>query len=350
MSEHQSVRRPVPMLVTAMLLLAGLVLGAACSSSSAPASTTKKLKIVYFNAIAANTYTAANWKGIQEQAKAVGAESVVQFDAGFDANKQARQMQDAITTGKYNTFIVEPVDGAVIMPVTQQAKDAGITVIAIGSNIASDLAATAPGVPGTYFIGYAPATNGKQLGQLMSMACGTKNPCNVVYMPADLRAANENVRKKAAEDYIKTQSNMKLIAEPQSGFDAPSGLKAGQDLVTAHPTGVDVIGGSAGQAIAGAVPAFKDAGWIGKVKIISNGATIEECKWIRDGTLFGAVVQLPYTDGKLAVQDAQDIQNGKTVVPFVDEESISPIGSKLATLETLSTTKGQQFLGEYTDS
>lgn len=344
-------RRPIDVLLTAMAVLCSLAVGAACGPSSASTSgAAKKPKIAYFNAIEANTYTAANWKGIQEEAKAIGAVAPVQFDAGFDANKQARQMQDAITTGKYNTFIVEPVDGSVVIPVTQQAKDAGIAVIAVGSNISSDLGATAPSVAGTYFIGYAPATNGKQLGQLMVQACAQKNPCNVVYMPADLRAANENVRKVAAEDFFKSTPNLKLIAEPPSGFDAPSGLKAGQDLVTAHATGVDVIGGSAGQAIAGAVPAFRDAGWIGKVKIVSNGATVEECKWIRDGTFFGAVVQLPYTDGKLAVREAQDKFNGKSVPAFVDEESISPIGTKLATAASLGTQQGQKFTGEYTDT
>ena len=339
-------RRTMAAVATALALV---VVGAACSSSPSSTSTTKKLKIAYFNAIEANTYTAANWKGIQEQAKVVGAESTIQFDAGFDANKQARQMQDAITAGKYNTFIVEPVDGSVVMPVTQQAKDAGITVISVGTAINTNLDATAPGVPGTYNIGYAPSDNGKQLGQLMVQACAQKNPCNVVYMPADLRAANENVRKKAVEDFFKTTPNLKLIAEPPSGFDAPSGLKAAQDLLTAHPT-FDVIGGSAGQALAGAVPAFKEAGLIGKIKIVSNGGTVEECKWIRDGTMFGAVVHLPYTDGKLAVQEAQDLVDGKKVPAFVDEATISPIGTKLGTLESLSTPLGMKFMGEYTDT
>jgi ribose transport system substrate-binding protein len=345
-----SPRRPNGGLVTALLLLCCVAIGAACGPSSSSTSTTKKLKIAFFNPIQANTYTTANFKGVQDAAKEVGADPPVQFDAGFDANKQARQMQDAITTGKYNTFVVDPVDGSVDMPVTQQAKDAGITVIAIGSNIASDLAATQPGVPGTYFIGYAPGQNGVQLGQLMVQACADKNPCNVVYMPADLRAANENVRKKAVEDFFKATPNVKLIGEPPSGFDAPSGLKAGQDLVTAHSTGVDVIGGSAGQAMIGALPAFKDAGWLGKVKIVANGGTVEECKYIRDGTLFGAVVHLPYTDGKLAVHEAQDKANGKTVQAFVDEATISPIGTKLATQATLSTAQGQKFTGEYTDT
>ena len=332
-------------------MLCFLTLAAACGPSSTTTSTTSKtLKIAFFNPIQANTYTAANFKGVQDAAKEVGADPPIQFDAGFDANKQARQMQDAITTGKYNVFVVDPVDGSVDMPVTQQAKDAGITVVAIGSNISSDLGSTQPGVAGTYFIGYAPGQNGVQLGQLMVQACADKNPCNVVYMPADLRAANENVRKKAVEDFFKGNPNVKLIAEPPSGFDAPSGLKAGQDLVTAHPTGIDVIGGSAGQAMVGALPAFKDAGWLGKVKIVANGGTVEECKYIRDGTMFGAVVHLPYTDGKLAVHEAQDKANGKSVPAFVDEATISPIGTKLGTLASLSTPQGQKFTGEYTDS
>ena len=61
MTERQTVRVPVSMLVTVIVLLASLVLGSACSSSNGSTSTTKKLKIVYFNAIAANSYTASNW-------------------------------------------------------------------------------------------------------------------------------------------------------------------------------------------------------------------------------------------------------------------------------------------------
>lgn len=343
--------RPTGVLVTALALVA-LIAGVACgpSSSSTPTSS-KKLTVVYFNAIQANTYTAANWKGITEECAVVGCASTTQFDAGFNAVKQYQQMQDAITSKKYNTFIVEPVDGAVMVPVTQQAVAAGITVISVGTAISTDLDAVQPGVKGAYNIGYAASGNGVQLATLMKLACAQKDPCNVVYMPADLKASNENVRSKAAYDFIKTVPSMKLIATPPSGFDAPSGLKAAQDLLTAHPK-FDVIGGSAGQAIAGAIPAFRDAGLIGKIKIVSNGGTVEECKWIRDGTMFAAVVHLPYTDGRLAVQEAQKVLDGHAadVPAAVDESTISPIGTKLATLETLSTPAGQKFMGEYTDT
>jgi ribose transport system substrate-binding protein len=343
---------PKGTLVGVLALVA--LLAAACGPSGSSGSTStggKKLTVAYFNAIEANTYTLANWKGITDECKVLGCASTTQFDAGFGAVKQYQQMQDAITSGKYNTFVVEPVDGAVMVPVTRQAVAAGITVISVGTAISTDLDAVQPGVIGAYNIGYAASANGVQIAQLMQLACGSKDPCNVVYMPADLKASNENVRSKAAEDYINAVPSMKLIATPPSGFDAPSGLKAAQDLLTAHPN-FDVIGGSAGQAIAGAIPAFRSAGLIGKIKIVSNGATVEECKWIRDGTMFAAVVQLPYTDGELAVQEAQKVLDGQAsqVPAAVDEASISPIGTRLATLPSLSTPAGLKFTGEYTDT
>ena len=52
------------------------------------------------------------------------------FDPNFDSAKQVSQIQDAITSGEYQAFIVQANDGNAVVPAIQEAIEDGITVVA----------------------------------------------------------------------------------------------------------------------------------------------------------------------------------------------------------------------------
>ena len=67
-------------------------------------------KIALFNPLGNNEYVANAEKGVRSIIEAAGG-TVQAFDAGFDPAEQLNQIQDAITAGGYQAFILYSVDG-----------------------------------------------------------------------------------------------------------------------------------------------------------------------------------------------------------------------------------------------
>ena len=84
--------------------------------------------IAFFGFAAANSFAQATWKGIQQAAKASHVKTKF-FDPNFDSGMQVSQIQDAITSHKYQAFIIQANDGNAVVPVVKQAIKAHIKVV-----------------------------------------------------------------------------------------------------------------------------------------------------------------------------------------------------------------------------
>ena len=79
-------------------------------------------KIAFFGFAKANSFAQATWAGVQEQAQKEGVEPE-QFDPNFDSAKQVSQIQNAITSGEFQAFIVQANDGnAVFRPIRERSR------------------------------------------------------------------------------------------------------------------------------------------------------------------------------------------------------------------------------------
>jgi ribose transport system substrate-binding protein len=321
---------------------------AATGAATAAASTTasdKPVNIAYFNAVGANAYTASTLKGIEKAAAAMNAK-VTSFDAGFDQNKQESQMQDAITTGKFDAFVVLPVNGTALTGVTAQAIDAGIKVVAVFNNIGPDLDSIEPQVDGmTSVVAQKLSVNGQLLGDEIVKACEGVDPCKTVYMPGSFKQATEKIRLDALKKVVGSHSNIKLIASAEGGYLADPAFKASTDVLSANKD-VSVFATSGDQMMTGIIKAVEDAGMSGKIKLIGDGTTVEGVGWVRDGTIIADPVAVPQSEGEKGAELAIKAVRGETVPGSVDSLTLSPVG-KVATKETLSTPEGKKFTGEY---
>lgn len=318
---------------------------AALSAGTGDAAAPKQVRLAFFNAVGANAYTASVFSAIKAEAKKSGA-TVIAFDAGFDQNKQISQMQDAIVSKKFDAFIVLPVNGAVLTQPTKQAGRAGIKVVSVFNNIGPDLDSITPQVSGVVsVVGSRLSVNGSLLASLIKGACGAKNPCNVAYMPGSFKQATEKIRLDALKRGIKTRSSIKMSASAEGGYLADPALKAATDLLQANRN-IDVFATSGDQMMTGIIQAVRNAGLLGKIKLIGNGTTIEGVKWVRQGIVYGSPVALPYTEGQVAARLAIKAARGEAVAKSVNSSKLSPIGL-IATKKSLSTKAGKSFKGQY---
>jgi ribose transport system substrate-binding protein len=309
--------------------LAAIAAAAADVGAARPAAGTHQQKvtnIAFFGFAAANSFAQATWKGVQQVTKAQGVKARF-FDPNFNAGMQVSQIQDAITSGKYQAFIIQANDGNAVVPVVKQAIKAGITVVGEFTPVGPRYDTIKPQVPGLIFVGEAPVWNGTTLGKLGVQACGTKDPCNVAYLEGFKSLPLDNARTAAVKKALARGKNVKLVASVEGGYTQASGLKAAQDVLQAH-SDIDVMIGSA-QAIQGAEQAVKGAGKLGKIKLIGNGGSCQAVAAVRAGRWFATYVIAERSSGAKATQLAIAAGNGKKVPASFDTRKLqNPIGTK----------------------
>ncbi len=319
---------------TAAVAMAALMAtgAAACGSDDEGGSTSsggsgggKKVEnIAFFGFASANSFAQATYAGIKEQAAKSGVK-VKFFDPNFDAATQVSQIQNAITTGKYQAFIVQANDGNAVVPPIREAINEGIAVVGEFTPVGTKYDTIEPQVPGLVFVGEPPTENGTALGKLGVDACKDVEPCEVAYLEGFKALPLDNARTEAVKKQLATAPTVKVVASVEGGYTQATGLKAAQNVLQAHP-GVDVLIGSS-QAIAGAEQAVKDAGK--KVKLIGNGGSRQAVRAVKDGRWFATYISAEKDAGAKAAELAIAKAEGKKVPESFDTRKLqNPIGTK----------------------
>jgi ribose transport system substrate-binding protein len=308
----------------AVAVVSGVSAGAKTSAPQAEQANVKA--IAFFGFAAANSFAQATWAGVKQTAKRNNV-SAKFFDPNFNAQTQVSQIQDAITTGRYQAFVIQANDGNAVIPAIKQALKAGIAVVAEFTPVGSRYDTIKPPLPGITFVGEAPVWNGQALGRLGIRACGNRNPCNVAYLEGFKALPLDNARTAAVKAQLAKAKNVKLVASVEGGYTQASGLKAAQDVLQAH-SDVNVIIGSA-QAIQGAQQAVRAVGKEGKIKLIGNGGSCQAVAAVRAGKWFATYVIAEKSSGAKAAQLAIDKAEGKKVPVSFDTRTLqNPIGTK----------------------
>jgi ribose transport system substrate-binding protein len=314
---------------------------AACGSddegggdSAAGDDTPKEVtKIGFFGFAGANSFAQATLAGIKEQAAKENVE-VEFFDPKFDAATQVSQIQNAITKGGFQAFIVQANDGNAVVPPIREAIEEGIAVVGEFTPIGTKYDTIEPQVDGLIFVGEPPTENGTALGELGVQACEGVDPCQVAYLEGFKALPLDNARTDAVKAALAAAPNVELVASVEGGYTQDTGLKAAQNVLQAHPD-VDVMIGSS-QAIAGAEQAVDDAK--ADVKLIGNGGSRQAVEAVKDGRWFATYVIAEKSAGAKAAELAIAAARGEDVPATFDTRQLQePLGTK----ENLGDFKGQ---------
>lgn len=320
-------------LVTALLLAAVVGCGSSSDGSTTSGSAgaeghaAKQVRLAYFAPGTANALSAGHQKGIEQTARKMGA-TVTTFDAKLDPREQLNQIQTATTSGKFDAFVIFPLDGNAIAPVVRQSIEKGIKVVSIFSTIGPDPNKLEPQVPG---LSSTVATEindaGRRLGELTIDACGNHAPCKVAYLPGLANFFPEKVRLDAFKRAI-AGSHVDLVAVQNGQYAAAPALKVTQDILQAHPD-LSVVTTSGDQMTEGAAQAVASAGKTDSVQLVGGGASVKGVDAVRAGRWFGSYVILPETEGQLGARYAIEAARGEKVPVTVRSIDKSPIGPLL---------------------
>ena len=307
--------------------------GEPASGGGGETSAQEVRKIAFFGFAGANSFAQATLAGIKEQAAKEGVE-VEFFDPNFDAQTQVSQIQNAITTGEFQAFIVQANDGNAVVPPIREAIEEGITVVGEFTPIGTRYDTIEPQVEGLTFVGEPPTENGTALGELGVQACEGIDPCRVAYLEGFKALPLDNARTEAVKSALEKAPNVELVASVEGGYTQDSGLKAAQNVLQANPE-VDVMIGSS-QAIAGAEQAVQDAD--ADVKLIGNGGSRQAVAAVKEGRWFATYVIAERSAGAKAAELAIAAARGEEVPASFDTRKLQePRGTK----ENLGDFEGQ---------
>jgi ribose transport system substrate-binding protein len=341
--------RSVRRYAAALAAVSVAAIAAACGSSdevdTAGGKAEKELRIAFFNGFNGNSFAAAEVAAAKAEAAKRGA-SVEVLGAPTDPSVQISQIQDAVTSSKFDAFVIFPVDGNALVGPVEQAVGAGIHVAATFNTVGRDIGSVQPGVKGMVaMVGEPMVASGTNIATAIAQACEGISPCKVVYLPGSFKQATEVIRTKAVHAYLKDHPNVKIVAEREGGYLQQPALQVTTDVLRAHRD-VSVIATSGDQMTLGVEKAVHDAGLTGKVKLIGNAASEQGVQAVREGRWFATPVYLPRTEAMLATRYVIQAARGERVPVSTNVLDLSPVGP-IVTRKSLETAKGKSFKGEW---
>lgn len=319
---------------------------AACSAPAAeePAeggSSEETLQVAYISFAVANTYDEPMLAEVERVAAENNIEITV-FDGNLDPNLQVTLIQDVIASGQYDGMITQPIFGPALVDVVRQAIDAGITVVNVDQILGDDFTTRETQVEGLAAnVVFVPSELGTKLGEQVVDACASQNldPCNVAFLH-DVKASAIGVALYDAFNAVIEGTPVTIVAEGETFYNPAAAQTAVADILTANPN-IDLIATS-DQGLQGAVAAIEAAGGaLSDYLMVGYGGSVWSQQKVAEGVVYANVLQVPATEGRLAMEAMVDaLRNG------VNQGDVDPFaglpGGGVITIDNAS-----EFTGEW---
>lgn len=273
------------------------------------------LKLAFSVSTLSNPFFVSMRDGAQKAAKDAGGTLQVS-DAQNDASKQQNDIQNFVTQ-QFDAILVNPVDSEAVGPAIQAANQADIPVIALDRGASGGDIAT--------LIASDNVQGGKMAGEELVKQVGSGNVAQLEGIPGTSAARD---RGKGFQQAIDAQNQVKLVASQPAGFDRNQGLNVTQNLLQANPDIKGVFAQNDEMAL-GAVQALGDKAG-SQVKVVGFDAIDDALKAIQDGKMNATIAQQPGRVGKLGVENAIKVIDGKSI------EKEIPVEVKLVTQDNVS--------------
>jgi ribose transport system substrate-binding protein len=201
-------------------------------------------------------YFAAQGKAAEEEVKKLGG-TAISSDAENDMMKQIADVEDMLAKG-IDGLILNPRDAQGLVPVTKQCTKAGVPVVIIDSSID-------PSADYITVVQSNNAANGSKVGEWFAETYGNKTPHIALLSGEQGNLVGEDRRDGVFRGIVEAQlrkygkAGFVVVGQGWGGWTTEGGLKAMEDLLTAHKD-IDVVLGENDSMVLGAIKAIQEAG------------------------------------------------------------------------------------------
>ena len=316
-------RLPKPALLVSTLALLTVTLFTSCQSTTTNSTTSnsgKKYKLAFVTNNASDFWTIARKGTDKAVAEVPGIEVEFRITADGTAAEQQRVIEDLLAKG---------VDGIAISPIDPQNQSAMLDRAASQALVVTQ-DSDAPNSNRVCYIGTDNVAAGRQAGELIKEALPQGG--KIMVFVGTLDAANARERYQGIKEALQG-SNIQIIDVRTDNTDRVRAKSNAADTLVNQPDVACLVGlwSYNGPAISSAV---KDAGKIGKVKIVAFDEEDETLSGIKEGVIYATVVQQPFEFGFQSMELMAKVLNGdKSVIPASKQIFVPTIAVKKEQVE-----------------
>lgn len=238
-------------------------------------------------------------RGEQEQGETYGINVDVRNGNG-DIGTEVAVIQQFITEG-VDLILVSPSDAQGIVPVIQQANQAGIPVIEVNSTVGDDAETVT-------YVGADDFEFGQMQGELLKQALPDGG--TVGYIMGHLGVSAQTLREDGLMDALEGVENIEIVEVQSADWDNAKALAVTQDWLNKYPAGeLDAI---IDQGPEGATAAqFAHDNGRSEILFLMGDYPADVKAGIEAGYIHGTVNQDPYPQGTTAVDMACLVLTGR---------------------------------------
>ena len=237
------------------------------------------------------------------------------IDSDGTAAEQQRVVDDLLAKG-IEGIAISPVDPANQTPMLNKA---------VAQSLVITQDSDAPNSNRTCYIGTDNVAAGRQAGQLVKEALPQGG--KIMIFVGVLDAANAQQRYQGLKEALQG-SNVQIVDVRTDNTDRVRAKSNAADTLVNNPDIAGLVGlwSYNGPAIVGAV---RDAGKVGRVKIVAFDEEDETLAGIKDGAIYATVVQQPFEFGRQSIEMMAKILDGdRSMIPASKQIFVPTIAVK----------------------
>ena len=292
--------------------------------ASAAHADVKNVKIGIVVETLGNPYFACLKRAADEEAaKNPGVDlTVLGGAAGADVTGIVKIVEDMVQK-RVDVLAFIATDPVIMMDTVKKVQAAGIPVL-IHSDDTRDAVAK-------HYIGPDQAGGEAAMAMLMVKALGGKGKVAILEGGAGNMSSEQ--RKRAAQEVLAKSPDIKVVGVWAANWDRALGLKAAEDILTAHPDLNGFVAVNDEMAL-GALQAVRARGLSGKVFITGFNGVPQALQTVAKGDMLGTVITYCDGVGRQIVDTALDVVNKRDPAQYRIDTGTVPVDTRL--LKTIS--------------
>ena len=238
--------------------------------------------------------------GAKAKAGELGLDLTISAPDQFAADSQI-PVVNAVAATKPAVAVVVPTDARALVYPLKQLADRGTRVVTVDQTLADNS-----------FVATQIVTDNEQGGRLagdaMNELLGGKGKVLVITQPPG--SAAQDARTAGFEEELKKYPGLEYLGAQYQSDDPQKAAQIVTSTISAHPDLAGIFSTNDQGAI-GALTGLRQAGALGKVKVVAYDAATAEVNAFKNGNIQALIAQDPKQEGEIAMESAAKLIKGQ---------------------------------------
>lgn len=234
---------------------------------------------------------------------------LILLDGEGDASKQITQLESFINQG-VDVVMCNPQDGNMLIPAFQEVIDAGIPIIALGSDCEEQM--------GQVWVGSENPDGGELQMQFLVDQLGGKG--NIVILRGPIGHFAEIGRGEGYDAVLAKYPDVKVVYDQSANFTREEGMSVMENIIQGG-TEINGVIAQNDEMILGAAEAVEAAGLQDEIVLVGLDGIKDGLQAVKDGRIAATMYQDAIACGNTAVEMAHTVANGGEIeytnIPFI---------------------------------